>query len=285
MIGFLNSMQLTGKGAEGLIKRVIALIAAIDAIPKETDILIKIQTQYTSRTDYIATQGNDPDSRQVANDAFGSAGAAAKQTISNLNKQIQSLLNQLKNIGSGGTSFLGSAGSKSGGGGGGGGSTASGPDVSELDLPTEIANATNRTELIQEAIRRARALQHLIPGADKEASNDIVELLKGTQRILEVRGVKDDYLRKALEELADVEKKRLEFDAKADTIRRIRVGSGSFAALANVPLNTQTGVSVGSPNGPITVNLNINGQVLTPAQFANLADQIAAAIKRQIAGG
>lgn len=160
--------------------------------------------------------------------------------------------------------------------------TSKGPDVSTIDLPDEIANAANRDTLIQQAIKNALKLQAQIPGASKEAQDDIVELLKGTQRILEVRGVKDDLLRKALEELAEIEKKRLEFETKADTIRRIRVGSPSFAALANVPLNTQTGVSVGGPSGPVTVNLNINGQVLTPAQFQQLADQIGAAIKKQL---
>lgn len=156
------------------------------------------------------------------------------------------------------------------------------PDVSTLDLPEEIANAYNRDELIKEAIRRAKRLQSQIPGATKEGKNDIVELLKGTQRILEVRGVKDDLLRKALEELAEIEKKRLEFETKADTIRRIRVGGGDFAAIANVPVNSRTGVSVGGANGPINVSLNLNGTVLTPAQFSQFADLVAAAIKRQI---
>jgi TP901 family phage tail tape measure protein len=155
-------------------------------------------------------------------------------------------------------------------------------DVSTTDLPDEIANSPKRGDLIQEAIKRARALQHLIPGADKEAKNDVVELLKGTQRVLEVRGIKDDFLRKALEELAAIEKKRLDFDTKADAIRQIRIGGGDFAAIANVPVNTKTGVSLAGNNGG-NITLNINGQVLTPAQLSQFADLVAAALKRNIA--
>jgi hypothetical protein len=159
--------------------------------------------------------------------------------------------------------------------------TKPGLDVSTLDLPDEIFNASNKNALIQKAIAMAKELQHKIPGADKDAKNDVVEVLHGMDKLLEVRGVKEDLLARALKELADVEQKRLEFDTKADFIQRIRVGSGSFAALANVPLNSATGVSVGGPNGPITVNLNINGQILTPAQFTALSNKIAAAILRQ----
>jgi TP901 family phage tail tape measure protein len=208
--------------------------------------------------------------------------SAANSTISN----IGGSLNNTFRSGSGSNfSTIPSRTGGSGSGsrtGSGSGATSPGYDVSLIDIPDAIAGAYNRDALIQEAIRRAKQLQSKIPGAAKEAKNDIVEIMLGTQRLIEVRGVKDDLLRRALEELADIEKKRLEFETKADTIRRIRVGAGDFAALANVPLNTRTGVSVGSAQGPITVNLNINGQLLTPAQFAQLADQIAAAIKRQI---
>jgi hypothetical protein len=144
---------------------------------------------------------------------------------------------------------------------------------------------TDIKSLLQEAIKRARSLQSLVPGEDKANKNEIVELLSGTQRILETRGVGEEYLRKALEELTTQVKKQNDLLDKANTIRRIRVGAGDFAAFANVPLNTRTGVSVGGPEGPISINLNINGQLLTPAQFSQLADQIGAALKRQLAGG
>lgn len=178
--------------------------------------------------------------------------------------------------------------SKSGGGGssGSGSKTPTGGptyDTSLIDIPDAIAQAYNRDALIQEAIKRAKALQAKIPGAAKDAKNDIVEVMLGTQRLIEVRGVKDDLLRRALEELAEIERKRLEFETKADTIRRIRVGSGDFSAIANVPLNTKTGISLGGAQGPINVSIGLTGQILTPAQMQQLADLIAASLKRQIA--
>ena len=203
---------------------------------------------------------------------------SALQNTKDIGSDIKDIFYNAK--GSGG---VGNA--KTGGGGAGSskaGAKANPPDVSTIDVPDAIANAYNRDALIQEAIRRAKKLQSTIPGAAKDAKNDIVEILKGTQNLLEVRGVKDDLLRKALEELADVEKKRLEFETKADTIRRIRVGSGSFAAIANVPVNSTSGVSLGGANN-VNVTLNLNGTVLTPAQLAQFADLVASAIKRQIA--
>jgi len=72
--------------------------------------------------------------------------------------------------------------------------------------------------------------------------------------------------------------------AKADIVRRIRVGAGDFAAIANVPVNSRTGLSLGGANA-INITLNLNGTVLTPAQFDNFANQIGAAIKRQLVQG
>lgn len=165
-----------------------------------------------------------------------------------------------------------------------------GPTPGLLDLSPDILKSeqeglSQQPQDIATIIRNARNLQAKIPGQVKRDKDSIVEILDGTKRIAEVRGVSEELLRKSMDELADIEKKRLDFDTKADAIRRIRVGSGSFAAIANVPFNNQSGVSVGGPNGPVNVNLNMSGQVLTPAQFDVLANRIAAVIKRQIATG
>jgi TP901 family phage tail tape measure protein len=167
---------------------------------------------------------------------------------------------------------------------GGGGSTSSMPAPSLLDIPTAIVQSGQMSNIIKQAINNALTLQHQVPGADKAAANDIVELLNGTQKVLEVKGIQETILSKALQELADIEQKRLDFETKADTIRRIRVGGGDFSAIANVPLNSTTGVSVGGSN-QINVTLNINGTVLTPAQLSQFADLVGSSIKRQIAGG
>lgn len=152
-----------------------------------------------------------------------------------------------------------------------------------LDIPEELLKQPNFQELLRQAVANARNLQGTFPGEVKENKDDIVALLNGTQKILQTRGIGEEYLRRALDELTEQVKKQNEFLTKADTIRRIRVGGVDFASLANVPVNTKTGVSLGGPQGPINVSLNLNGTVLTPAQFAQFADMVAAAIKRQIA--
>jgi hypothetical protein len=199
-------------------------------------------------------------------------------------KELDSMIKALGTINSWNPKkYYGTGSGTSGGGGGGGGSSRPGKDYGELDLPEELSGLPNRDSLIKQAIRNARELQKTIPGASKEAKNDVVSILDGMKKIETVRGVREDLLRRALEDLANIEKKRLEMESKADTIRRIRVGGGDFTAIANVPVNSKTGVSMGGPDGPINITLNLNGTVLTPAQLEGFANMVAAALKRQLA--
>jgi len=278
---FLDSANLTGKGLSTLTGKILAVIYALEHIPKSivSRVTIAVQTVYGQSANFAKTYSD------FRAEETGGGNSTREAATSSIAQQMAAILKQIKNIsnGGGGTSFTGSTGGGGGSSGGGGGGTSPGLDVSQLDLPQELYGP-NQSALIKEAVKRARALQKTIPGATKEASNDVVSILKGTQNLLTVRGVKDDLLRRALEELADVEKKRLEFETKADTIRRIRVGGGDFSAIANVPVNSTTGISLGGSNGPINVTLNLNGTVLTPAQLAQFADLVAASLKRQIAG-
>jgi hypothetical protein len=286
LFNLANTYGLTGQQVDTLADKMIALIGTlktISAIKAQFGISAKVDV----RAAILALKALKA-SAQTVYDQYGHyiAGASIPPGIDEAIRQLEAAQNIQSDFGSsvGSTYHSGGGGSfYKPSGGGKGSKKGAGLDVSTLDIPEEILNASNSSALIQEAIKRARALQGKIPGASKEAKNDVVELLKGTQRILEVRGVKDDLLRKALQELADIEKKKLEFETKADTIRRIRVGAGDFAAIANVPVNSKTGVSLGGANGPINVTLNINGTVLTPAQLAQFADLVAAALKRQIA--
>lgn len=168
---------------------------------------------------------------------------------------------------------------KSGSGSSSGGSrTKSGRDISELYLPEEIATASNAQELINQAIANARKLQSQIPGATKEASNDLVVIIDGLTKVMQVSGVKQEYLQKALDALTDQMKRANE---KADVVRRIRVGAGDFSAIANVPVNSQSGVSVAGSNN-FNVTFNLGGTTLTPAQFTLFANMIAAEIARRL---
>jgi hypothetical protein len=186
-------------------------------------------------------------------------------------------------LGSGKGSSFGNIPSSSGGSGGGGGGSYNKPGL--LDIPDEFKQDANRTvsQLIALSIKNARALQHKIPGEDKANKNAIVAILDGTKKLKQTKGVGEEYLRRAMEELTAQIKKQNDLLAKADTIRRIRVGAGDFAAMANVPVNKTTGISMGGANGPINVTLNLNGTVLTPAQFSQFADMIAASLKKQLA--
>lgn len=165
-----------------------------------------------------------------------------------------------------------------------------GPTPGLLDLSPDILQSeqlglSKQPADIQTIIANAKKLQSQIPNQAKRDKDSIVEILDGTKRIAEVRGISEELLRKSMEELAAIEKKRLDFDTKADTIRRIRVGSGDFAAIANVPFNRANNLSVGGNSQPIQVNLNINGQILTPAQLSTLGDYVGARLKKNIVAG
>jgi hypothetical protein len=296
---FINNALDAGVSAEGIVKLQGKLLTLIDVMDRISKLRVKFTIKgevFTDVSQHIAALKiyQKATAAALKNNPFigPTTGGVTSSAFKELNEaiaELEGLSGELDNLTGGINKTIGSGtGSSFGqlpksGSGSSAASKASGPDVSTLDLPEEIANAMNRAALIQEAIKRAKELQAKIPGASKEAQNDIVELLHGTQHILEVRGVKDDLLRKALEELAEIERKRLEFETKADTIRRIRVGAGSFAAIANVPVNTKTGVSLGGAEGPINISLNLNGTVLTPAQLAQFADLVASALKRQLA--
>jgi TP901 family phage tail tape measure protein len=286
-----------GVNAEGIKKiqeEVAKLIGVLTAIPTYKQVIIEVTTLYNEggRT---GQGGKDVRSQQRLVDAINDQkNAIAEGTDpASIAQQIIDAINA--EFGKGLGSQLGQL-PKTGG-------ATNKPGL--LDIPKEFidqssletirkgilspeakaAGYTNLNDILQRAVKSARGLQSLVPGEDKANKQEIVELLSGTKRILETRGVGEEYLRRALDELAEQIKKQNDLLDKANQIRRIRVGAGDFAAFANVPLNTRTGVSVGGPEGPISINLNINGQLLTPAQFSQLADQIGAALKRQLAGG
>lgn len=269
-----------GVNAEGIKKikdEVLKLIGAIIAIPPYKQIIIDLKTRLQSpgvsgpsSLSTAAGQIKELEKQQKAGDASATS-------------QINAILKQInKIIGSGGGSTLGQlprAGSAP--------RTRAAPAYNPpglLDIPPEVLLQSNGQQLIQQAIQKARNLQSKIPGATGANKSEIVELLNGTKRVLEVRGVGEEFLRRAMDELRDEIKRQNDLLSKADTIRRIRVGGGDFSAIANVPINSKSGVSVGGLGGPISVSLDVNGTVFTPAQLSTFADMVAAALKRQLSG-
>ena len=165
-----------------------------------------------------------------------------------------------------------------------GGSTAASV-AGTVEIPQAwIDSGANIQELMKKAIAWAEKYQKAVPGAEAAAKGDIVAVMEGNTRVMLTRNVSESALSAGIAANTAAVNKQNDLLSKADTIRRIRVGSGDFAALANVPTNSKTGVSVGGPQGPITVNLNITGQILTPAQTLQIGNAIAAAIGSNIGG-
>ena len=181
-------------------------------------------------------------------------------------------------LGSGSAGGGSSSGGGSHAGAGRGGSAYNKPGL--LDVPEEFKGQDRSVaSLLAEAVKNARKLQSQVPGETKANRKEIVAILDGTKKVLQTKGIGEEYLRRAMEELTNEIKKQNDLMLKTDQISRIRVGAGSFAAIANVPVSAM-GISTGGPGQPINVNLNVNGQILTPAQLEQLANLIAAQIKK-----
>lgn len=159
------------------------------------------------------------------------------------------------------------------------------PLPGEIYLPEEVTKRGPDfvKSFVAQAVKDAAKIQSQVPGADKKYKDTLVAIFNGLQRVLLQRGIAEEYLTKAINE--NTEQLRLANETKADTINRIRIGYGSFAALANVPMNAKSGISVGGPQGPITISLNINGQVLTPAQWDQIIGKALSELKSAISAG
>ena len=158
-----------------------------------------------------------------------------------------------------------------------------GKDTGVIDIPEEWKEANvDVSAYLQRAIAWAKKYQSAIPGENKEHAKDLVAVMLDNKRIWLQLGLSQEVLNKGIGLLTDEIKKQNDLLSKADTIRRIRVGAGDFAALANVPMNSKSGVSIGDSQGPISVNIDVNGQLLTPAQMDQLVEKVAAAIKAKL---
>lgn len=161
-----------------------------------------------------------------------------------------------------------------------GGSTA---QTGALDIPQEWKDAgVNIKDYLNQAVANAKKYQSQIPGEAKKNATDLVAVMDDNKRILLQKGIGEEYLRKAIDALTEEIKKQNDLLSKADMVSRIRIGAGDFAALANVPINSASGISVGGEGNATAVNVNINGQILTPAQMDQLANHIAAALKPKL---
>jgi hypothetical protein len=297
LINYAQQMGLTGGQVDNFLKRVLELIDILNDMNKikaEAHVGVEVDvSQAVAALRYFNAILNAT-AAQIAASGFAGGGpssfSAAASRTGDFSKLVDRLKKQQKRfddaakranaiLGRGrGSNFPGG-----GGGGGGGGGSSSGPSVSLLDIPDEFHDSQRTVgSLLKEAVKNARNLQSKIPGETKANRKEIVAILDGTKKVLQTRGVGEDYLRRAMEELAKQIQRQNDLLAKANGIRRIRVGGGDFSAIANLPVNTTSGISLAG-QGNVNVTLNLNGTVLTPAQFSQFADQIAAALKKQLA--
>jgi TP901 family phage tail tape measure protein len=195
--------------------------------------------------------------------------------VSNIQKYVTSIINQIRGLGTTGSGTKNTFSPTAGAAG------AAAPTPGTIFFTDEQQKLiTDPQAFAKQAYEEALKLQASIPGEAKRNRLDTTVIFDGLQKVFTARGVSEELLRKAMDELTAQVQKQNDFNAKADTIRRIRVGAGDFSAIANVPVNSQTGVSL-SGNGGANITLNLNGTVLTPAQFQQFANMVAAAIKRQ----
>ena len=285
LINYAQTLGLTGGQVDIFKNQLLALLKIADAMadvrmnfhlaadmPTEKVLAFLKLLKATAEAAWsFSSDGTPKGSNAIANNMYGlgsinAAIALAEKEIRGT-KAIDDLLAKGR-----GTDF-GKVPTASGGGGGG----SNKPGL--LDIPEEFKLDQNRTvsELIALSIKSAKELQSKIPGETKANKNAVVAILDGTKKLKETKGIGEEYLRRAMEELTAEIKKQNDLLLKTDKMSQIRVGAGSFAAIANVPMSAM-GISTGGPGQPINVNLSVNGQILTPAQLDQLANLIAAQI-------
>lgn len=147
-----------------------------------------------------------------------------------------------------------------------------------LYLSDEQEKLADPLALVKQAYQDALKLQAQIPGETKANKLNTVLVFDELQKIFTAKGVSEELLRKALDNLTE---QMNIANQKANIVKRIRVGAGDFSAIANVPVNSSTGVSVGSQN-QINITFNLNGTALSPANFTLLANMIGAEIARRL---
>lgn len=216
-------------------------------------------------------EGDDPESSTRRSRSFTTSNVSS--VMNNLSSQIQALFSRLltafrqPNIGG---TFTG------GGGGVTSTGTAAGPDQSILDIGT-LSNAQ-----LQQAIQMAFALQGKIPGATKEAADDIITIIKDAAFLKEVRGLDENLLKIAIEELTQqmeeanrLEAARLQQEA---LLSNLVVSAGPLSALISQPtlfgvggqLASGSGLNFDPTQGNFIINVPVELNGLEPAKLQAL---------------
>lgn len=191
----------------------------------------------------------------------GRFGAAA-----NAESEVEAILDSINSLVGGfgtGTAAFGNLPSI-GSSGGGGGSSAATRQPGLFDLNEFPADK------LAKAIALAQRLQSSIPGANKAAKDEVLNIVKDAQFLKQIKGLDDALLRKAIEQLTDVEKARLEEEkrknATNEILRNLSVNAGPLGALISAPTLFGVGGSI-----PAGLNFDPNsGQFVVNVNFGDI---------------
>lgn len=131
---------------------------------------------------------------------------------------------------------------------------------------------------VEQAIRLARRLQNAIPGAGREAADETVALIRDARFLQFIRGLDSRFLTEAIQELTDVERRRLELEQQRlqDVTRSIVTRVGPIQSLVSAPvlaagggLLTGQGLNADPRLGNITINVPINWSGMSLRQLQN----------------
>ncbi len=130
---------------------------------------------------------------------------------------------------------------------------------------TDVGDLSDKQ--VRRAISLARALQASIPGATKDAKDETVALIRDARFLQFIRGLDQKFLAEAIQELTDVEKKRLELEQQRlqDVTRSIVTQVGPIQSLVSSPvlsagggLLSGQGLNADPRLGNVTINVPIN---------------------------
>ena len=273
ILDMARTMGASGTQINGIIDTLIKLATALQLIEDTPAIVLDITTRITAESNLV---GAAPEVAALKDQASADKAAAAKAV-----KEVQNYYKSIQQEVLGGGPINTKIDTPK--------TPKAAPALvvpSTVEIPQQwIDTKMNIMDTMNKAIAWAKKYEAAIPNATAASKGDVVAVMEGNTRVLLKVGLSADALSKGMAAQTDAIKANTDVLTKADTIRRIRVGAGDFAALANVPTNAASGVSVGSPQGPITISLNITGQVLTKAQMDQLGNAVAAGFGNQISGG
>ena len=236
----------------GLIQQLGNLGAANAAIAGSlaaNPLVIRLAVQKFDST----TLGNNPEllkAQRFAQTVTGQNAAAAAAADAQIKAILDSINNLVGGFG-GGTSSFGNVPSF-----GGGGTSPKAPRAPRD--PTIFDLDDFPPSMLAQAIALATRLQNQIPGAKAAAKDEILSIISNAQFLRQVKGLDDQLLRKAIEELTDIEKERLEEEkrknAANEILTNVQVNAGTLGALISQP--TVFGIGGSIPGG---LNYNPNG--------------------------